>query len=167
MIVPWLVSSWISSRQSVYDAFVVKRQRMKKGRTRLRGGRPYIVFISHSSYDSWIAKVISEHIRALGAQTWLDEKDLEGGDIIVQKIIQGIDACTEALVLISPKSIKSQWVPFEIGAVRGQHKRVTPILNNVDPTAMEPMKDVKAIDLNQFDGFLRQLKRRIERPQRG
>jgi hypothetical protein len=50
---------------------------------------------------------------------------------------------------------------FEIGAVRGQHKRVTPILNNVDYDAMTPLKDVKAMDLNEFDKFLSQLKRRI------
>lgn len=87
---------------------------------------PYLVFISHSSADIWIAKQIDEKIRALGAATWLDKKDLKGGDVLVDAIIRGIDACDEALVLVSPKSVKSQWVIYEIGAVSGQHKRVTP-----------------------------------------
>jgi len=44
-----------------------------------------------------------EKIEALGAECWLDEKDLAGGEVIVEDIIRGIDACDEAVVLISPK----------------------------------------------------------------
>jgi hypothetical protein len=122
----------------------------------------YLVFISYSSSDRWIAEVISEKIDSIGASCWLDEKDLEGGEVIVDRIISGIDSCDEALVLISPQSIQSQWVAFEIGGVRAQHKRVTPILNNVRPDDMAPMKDIKGIDLNKFDRFLSQLKKRVK-----
>jgi hypothetical protein len=41
---------------------------------------------------------MAEKIHALGARAWLDEKDLEGGDVIVEEIIRGIDACREAVV---------------------------------------------------------------------
>lgn len=104
---------------------------------------------------------MAEKVDSFGAETWLDEKDLEGGDIIPEKIIEGIDACHEAIVLLSPRSINSQWVAFEIGAARGQHKRVTPVLNNVGPESMAPTKGVKAIELNEFDKYLLQLKGRI------
>ena len=70
-------------------------------------------------------------------------------------------------MLISPNSITSQWVAFEIGAVTVQRKRVTPLLNNVSPEAMAPMKGVKAVDLNEFDDFLRQLRGRINQRLRG
>ena len=120
--------------------------------TKRRRGRNYIVFISHSSY---------EKIEGVGTDCWLDEKDLEGGGVIVEDIIRGIDACNEAIVLISPQSVQSQWVAFEIGGVRAQHKRVTPILNNVTPEEMAPMRDIKGVDLNRFDQFLAQLKRRV------
>ena len=104
---------------------------------------------------------MAEKIRSLGVDCWLDEKDLEGGDVIPDEIIRGIDACQEAIVLISPNSVSSQWVSFEIGGVRAQHKRVTPILNNVRPDEMAPMKDIKSIDLNKFEQFLAQLRRRV------
>jgi len=107
-----------------------------------------------------------EKIEALGAECWLDEKDLAGGEVIVEDIIRGIDACDEAVVLISPNSVKSRWVSFEIGGVRAQHKRVTPILNNVRPDDMAPMKDIKSIDLNKFELFLSQLKRRAVQTRR-
>ena len=121
----------------------------------------YVVFISHSSRDNWIAGVMAEKIQALGMHTWLDEKDLEGGDVLVEKIIQGIAACDEEIVLVSAHSAQSQWVAFEIGAVRAQHKRVTPVLNGVNPEAIAPMRDVKAIDLNAFAEYLAQLKKRF------
>jgi len=126
----------------------------------------YLVFISHSSLDAWIANVMAEKIKAAGAECWLDEKDLAGGDIIVDDIIRGIDACQEAIVLISPNSVKSQWVSFEIGGVRAQHKRVTPVLNNVKLQQMATMHDIMGIDLNSFDQFLAQLKRRISQRRR-
>ena len=109
---------------------------------------------------------MAEKIKAAGAECWLDEKDLAGGDIIVDDIIRGIDACQEAIVLISPNSVKSQWVSFEIGGVRAQHKRVTPVLNNVKLQQMATMHDIKGIDLNSFDQFLAQLKRRISQRRR-
>jgi len=107
---------------------------------------------------------MAEGIRVIdGAECWLDEMNLEGGDVLVDEIIHGIDNCTEAIVLISPSSVRSQWVSFEIGGVRAQHKRVTPILNNVKPSEIPPMQDIKGIDLNKFDQFLAQLARRIAR----
>jgi hypothetical protein len=59
--------------------------------------------------------------------------------------------------------VHSQWVAFEIGGVMAQHKRVTPILNNVTPDEMAPMKDIKGLELNRIDRFLMQLNSRIER----
>jgi hypothetical protein len=120
-----------------------------------------VVFISHSSRDSWIARVIAEKVTALGAEVWLDGKDLRGGDIIDQEILKGIDACREAVVLLSPESVGSQWVIVEIGAIWGQHKRVTPILNNVSHDAIAPLKVAKAIDLKDFDRFLDEINERI------
>jgi len=105
--------------------------------------------------------MMTEKIQSLGVNCWLDEKNLEGGDVIPDEIIRGIDACQEAIVLISPNSVNSQWVSFEIGGVLAQHKRVTPILNNVRPDEMAPMKHIKSIDLNKFEEFLSQLEHRV------
>lgn len=131
----------------------VKRRKVKK---------EYIVFISHSSKDAWIARTIAEKISALGATPWLDVKDLYGGDVLGEKIRQGIEACHEAIVLVSPDSLKSQWVLFESGAVWGQKKRLTPVLLGVDHEALSPIKELKAIELNDLDEFLMQLKQRLQ-----
>jgi hypothetical protein len=132
----------------------------QRGRGKVKRA-PYVVFISHGSTDLWIAQVIAQKISVPGIKPWLDEIDMEGGNVVVDDIIRGIDSCHEAIILVSPSTVASQWVVFEIGAVRGQHKRVTPVLNNVHYDAIKPMSDVKAINLNEFDKFLKQLKRRV------
>jgi TIR domain len=141
-------------------------KRTSKSKKTPGGGRapkaePYVVFISHSSRDSWIAGVLAEKVKAVGAKPWLDVMDLEGGDIVDQEILKGIDTCQEAIVLVSSYSVGSQWVILEIGATWGQHKRVTPVLNNVSHDAIAPLRFCKAIDLNDFDRFLSELRTRV------
>jgi len=63
------------------------RKQTKRRRTK------YKIFISHSSKDQWIAETMAEKIRAFGAAVWIYEKDLAGGDIIMDTIFDGIDAC--------------------------------------------------------------------------
>lgn len=104
---------------------------------------------------------MAEKMRDINCEAWLDEEDLEGGDDVLERIRRGIDACQEAIVLLSPNSLNSPWVLFEIGGAYMQHKRVTPILNNVSPEAVPPVRGLKAIDLNQFERFLLQLAKRV------
>ncbi len=110
---------------------------------------------------------MAEKVTALGAEPWLDEKDIKGGDDILETIKEGIDTCHEAIVLVSPASVNSHWVVFEIGAAYGQHKRVTPVLNHVSADSIAPIKGLKAIELNKFDQFLIQLKKRIDSHSKG
>jgi hypothetical protein len=105
-------------------------------------------------------------VRLKGGDPWLYEKEVEAGSILAREIFEGIDKCIEAIVLVSPNSIGSQWIMSEIGAIRGQHKRVTPILSNVSHDAIKPLSDVTAMDLNQIDIYLRQLRERIEERRR-
>ena len=63
-------------------------------------------------------------------------------------------------MLVSNDALKSQWVATEIGIAKGKKKRVTPLLNNVDPDAFAPLKGVKSYELNSFDQFLSELAKR-------
>ena len=145
------------------------RQKIKKRATRKakqKSAEPsaYTVFISHSSKERWIARQISKEIETLGAKTWLDLKDLHGGDEIRRSIRRGIRASQEAIVLLSANSITSQWVIYEAGIAYSQGKRITPILNNLAPDeTIAPLQGIKALDLNDFDDFLVELAGRIKK----
>jgi hypothetical protein len=102
---------------------------------------------------------MAKEIKAVGGRVWLDQKDLKGGDVLEDAIREGIDGSQEGVVLISSRSVKSWWVPYEIGALRMQKKRVTPVLIGVDPKG--PLAGLKAIDLNDFGEYLVQLRKRM------
>lgn len=82
---------------------------------------------------------------------------------------EGLDACSELLVLLSPISIDRPYVWMEIGAAWIQDKRVVGILNNLTRSELVArdgipalLKGVKLRELNDLGGYLEELKRRID-----
>jgi len=79
----------------------------------------YLVFISHSSKDRWIARqmaaIIERKAKRYGVRTFLDEVDLEAGDRIPAIIKENLHACEEFVILLSPQSVTRQWVLVELG----------------------------------------------------
>lgn len=132
-----------------------------------RTEKSYLVFISHSTKDRWIAKqmaaLIEERGREYGVKTFLDEKDIAGGDSIPDSIRRNIRECREFVVLLTRYSIDRPWVLIEIGAAWALGKRIVTIIDKVTP---EEMPDIiapyKAIDLNGFDQYLEQLLNRAK-----
>lgn len=124
--------------------------------------RNYLVFISHSTKDRWIAKQISNLLegkgRKFGVKTFLDEKDIEGGESIPQLIRKNLQDCNEFLVLLSRYSIGRPWVLIEMGAAWVLEKRIIAIIDKVTPEEMpDIISPYKAIDLNSFDEYIEQL----------
>ena len=122
----------------------------------------YLVFISHASGDRWIARqmarLLDEHGGRFGVVTFLDEKDIEGGDLLAEKIRKSILACNEFVVLISPNSLTRPWVLIELGVAWGAGKKIIAI---VDKVSVKDMPDIlmpyKAVDLNEFDRYIQEL----------
>ena len=124
----------------------------------------YLVFISHSSKDRWIARQMARLIEEQGIQTFLDEKDIQGGDLIFETIRKKIQECDELLVLLNSYSAESDWVKFEIGAAWVLRKRIVPIVDNVSAEQMPVLPEqVQAVDLNDFDNYLNHLVERAKR----
>lgn len=154
-----------TSRKSVDSAAKQKTKKSPPPKVRREAAEifTYTVFISHSSKERWIAGQISKEIEALGAKTWLDIKDLRGGDEIRRSIKRGIRASQEAVVLLSSNSITSQWVLYEVGIAGAFGRRIIPVLNNLAPdVGLAPLQGIKGIDLNDFDDFLLELAGRIK-----
>ena len=138
---------------------------MGRGTTRKQ---PYLVFISHSAKDRWIARqvagIIDKKGKPHGIKTFLDEKDIEGGDSIPEAIRDNLQKCSEFIVLLTPNSYSRQWVLIEIGAAWGQRKHVVAIVNQVPPTKIPNVISLdKAIDLNSLDEYIQQLMNRARK----
>jgi len=126
--------------------------------------QPYLVFISHSTKDRWIAKQIAKLLEESGdVKTFLDERDIKVGDSIPESIRSNIQQCNEFLVLLTKNSLDRPWVLIEISAAWGHGKRIIAIIDKVAPEDMpEIMLPYKAIDLNDLDEYIRQLGERIK-----
>lgn len=110
-----------------------------------------------------MAKLIETGGRGSGVRTFLDEKDIEGGESIPESIRKSIRECDEFLVLLSRNSIDRPWVLMEIGAAWALEKRIVAITDKVTPEEMPgTIISVKAIDLNNFEDYLEQVLKRAK-----
>jgi hypothetical protein len=107
----------------------------------------YLVFISHSSKDRWIARqmaaIIERRARRYGVRTFLDEKDLEAGASIPEEIRRHLENCEEFLVLLTSLSVSRQWVLLELGAAWGLRKRIAAV---TDKIADDDLPDIITAD---------------------
>jgi hypothetical protein len=126
---------------------------------------PYVVFISYSTEDSYIAHAVKRDIEELGAEAHIYEKDMPGGGFLMIKIREEIDACDEAITLITSNALKNPvWISVEIGIVIGLQKELNPVLYNVSQDDLAPLKGMSGIDLNHLqERYLKHLKKRMDR----
>jgi len=111
------------------------------------------VFISHSGRDRWIATQLDRNLRSIdGVETFLDEKDIRGGDRITERVRAEITRCDEMLIVFSSASQQSDWVKAEIGAAWVLGKRIVILLDKLSPRDIpQIVSDYKAFDLNDAE----------------
>lgn len=133
----------------------------------------YKIFISHGSHDGWVAGQISKEARSLGGSAFLDEIDIPKGSPDFKKIIrEEIQASNELIALFTPWSAMRSWVWIEIGAAWMREIPIVAVfygmeVGDLDKTGQGKaiLEDINAINLNDLDDYLGQLRQRIEKTQ--
>jgi TIR domain len=126
--------------------------------------KPYQVFVSHATADKWIATTLCEKMELAGAATFRDDRDIDGGDDIPERIRLEIKRSQEIVVLLTPHSVERPWVLLEVGAAWGLRRsvRITPIMCHVDVDSIPGIiKSKKAISINDCDAFFSALGNRV------
>jgi hypothetical protein len=90
-------------------------------------------FISHSHVDKDCARNIATELIQKGVDTWFDEWEIQPGDSLIEKIFQeGLKDVDLFAVLLSPSSVQSEWVKYELDVALIQRlsgvTRVVPII---------------------------------------
>jgi hypothetical protein len=101
------------------------------------------VLISYSQVDSEIADEIVRTLLKQNVEIVRDVRDISWGESVELKVDKAFDEISAVLVIISPASLKSQWMPYEIGFVTGRGKTVIPFLS--DPLLELPL-DIKRLN---------------------
>jgi hypothetical protein len=90
------------------------------------------VFLSHAHIDKPFVEKLKSDLENRGITTWYDNRDLEIGDIISDVISQGVKQSWCFLIVVSPQSVNSRWVKYELDEAYDQHiskgKRILPVL---------------------------------------
>lgn len=86
------------------------------------------VFISYSSADSEVASRLRTALEGIEVSGWLDHSDIAAGDAIAAKVKEALQQAGALIVLVSPRSLESKWVQFEVGAAYAMEKPIIPII---------------------------------------
>jgi hypothetical protein len=88
------------------------------------------VFISYSHTDNVFVQQLARLLDEKRIPYFLDRKSIEWGDDIPQSIEDGLGTASHLIVVVSPASLKSSWVPYEIGMARAKGARILPLLTH-------------------------------------
>lgn len=111
----------------------------------------YDVFLSYDSRDQQLANEIFEAITSAGGKGFLSEKSLKPGEDFADTIRNALRSSRELWVLVSPNSLKSDWVISEWGAAWALEKKIVPILYRCAPESLpDRIRRLHCVDFHKY-----------------
>ena len=99
------------------------------------------VFLSYHRADIDVARQMATDLRARGFEVWLDLESMPAGANFQKEILGAIDRTLEngaMVVLVSSRSMESEWVLRELNYALAREGRVVPCLVGPRPPNMPP-----------------------------
>lgn len=131
-----------------------------------------LVFVSHSSQDTWVAKQIAREIEARGATPFLDEAQVDAGADFEEDILNFLERAHELVVLLTPWALERPYVWAEIGAAWGRRIPIVALLLGITASELQSrpgipvlLKKRDLLQLNEVEVYLDQLSGRIRQRQ--
>jgi TIR domain len=91
------------------------------------------VFLSHTRADKAFARKLGDDLARNGLKVWIDEAEIKIGESLIGKISEGINSADYLAVILSPDSVRSEWVAREVEIaltqeINGNRMKVLPLL---------------------------------------
>ena len=86
------------------------------------------IFLSYSRNDKDFAEKIAKRLERQGYVVWWDLTDIDGGDRWAKEIQDGIKNSEIMAIIVSPHSIKSEWVEKEFVFASKNDLKIVPLL---------------------------------------
>jgi hypothetical protein len=74
------------------------------------------LFISYNNNDRKFVERLANDLKGSGIKVWWDQWEIKVGDSIIQKVSDGINQSAYLAAVLSPHSVKSDWVQRELGS---------------------------------------------------
>jgi hypothetical protein len=125
------------------------------------------VFISHKKEDADFARHLSDYVMERGINVYFDEndpiltKENKSPDEVVSAIKNGLEKSTHMIIVLSKKTLESNWVPWEVGFASAKEKEYRLLrLNDVFGEIPEFYKIAKILnDYDDLDKYLASMKK--------
>jgi hypothetical protein len=118
----------------------------------------YDVFLSYSSDNSSEARTVSDAITHSGKRVFLAETSIQPGHDFEDAIRKALKGSREVWLLVSPQSMKSEWVTTEWGAAWTLEKKIIPILLRCDVNSLpERLRRIHSVDFDCYNDLINAL----------
>jgi hypothetical protein len=120
------------------------------------------IFLSYARDDYAFAHQLLSGLRNVEVEGWMDHTDIAAGAAVGAAIRSAIQKSSAIVVLVSPSSLRSGWVNFEVGAAQALRKPIVPILlkGNDLPETLEGISFLDARD-KPIEHVLLELKKAV------
>ena len=106
-------------------------------------------FLSHNFRDLEVVRKIREDLLSRGYGVWMAEAEIFHGDMITQKVQEGLERADRFVMYMSRRSLGSRWVLKEASvAINHWHLPPTVVLDGKDPALNELFQPWLAADWN-------------------
>ena len=120
------------------------------------------VFISYSHKDKGYVKKLAQSLRQSGLEYWLDDR-IDYGSRWPRVIQDQVDGCDAFIVVMTPRSLESEWVQNELSRAQRKKKPIFPLLLeggtwlSVEATQLADVRDRNLPPKNFYDRLARVL----------
>src|SRR5215468_2555636 len=95
--------------------------------------KKFDVFVSYSHADKALVESLAKALRRRHVRVWIDGWEMKPGDILRDKISDGIANASFFFVVLSPSALASRWVKYELNSgmideIEQRHVRVIPAI---------------------------------------
>jgi hypothetical protein len=132
------------------------------------GPSGWLVFVSHSGGDAWVAKQIAREIAACGATAFLAETDVDVGADFEEDILAALERANEVLILVTPSALERPYIWMETGAAWIRRLTIVGLLLGLTAEELQSqpfvpilLKRRAVLPLNDIEVYFRQLRRRV------
>lgn len=85
-------------------------------------------FISYSRRNTNFAERLARDLTDAGIEVWIDFRQIHAGERWKDEIRRGIERSDVVIAVLSPESVASEWVQFEVLYGREQNKIILPVM---------------------------------------
>ena len=85
------------------------------------------VFLSYAHEDAQVAQELYSSFADIEVSGCMDQVDIASGAALAHQVKDAIREASAVVIFVSPRSVDSQWINFEVGVAMALDKRIIPV----------------------------------------